>query len=83
MKKNLFVSILVYLALALCAVTIIPFKAESIGNVEAIIKFVVFPLVIVAISLSCLLIKKKIGNDKVHIFVFIFQLFKIFLCIVT
>ena len=61
MKKNLFVSILVYLALALCAVTIIPFKAESIGNVEAIIKFVVFPLVIVAISLSCLLIRK---NEK-------------------
>ena len=61
MKKNLFVSILVYLALVLCAVTIIPFNAESIGNVESILKFVVFPLVIVAISLTILLVRK---NDK-------------------
>ena len=59
MKKNLFVSILVYLALVLCAVTIIPFNAESIGNVESILKFMVFPLVIVAISLGILLIRKK------------------------
>ena len=59
MKKNVLVTILTCVALALTAVIVIPFKVESVGNGEGFVKTAVIPLVVIALSLVMLLLRKR------------------------
>ena len=64
MKKNVLVTILTCVAFALIIVIATPFKLESVGNGEGIIKTIILPLLIVALALSILLIRRK--NKEVN-----------------
>ena len=59
MKKNVLVTILTCVAIALTAAIVIPFKVESVGNGEGFAKTAVIPLVVVALSLVMLLLRKR------------------------
>lgn len=59
MKKNLLSSILVFVALAISAATMIPFSSKTVGVNEALIKFIVFPLAVLVIVVAILFINKK------------------------
>ena len=59
MKKNVLVTILTCVAFALIIAIAIPFKLESVGNGEGIVKTVILPLLVVALALAVLLIRRK------------------------
>lgn len=59
MKKNVLVTILTCVAFALIIAIAIPFKLESVGNGEGLIKTVILPLVVIALALAVLLIRRK------------------------
>lgn len=59
MKKNVLVTILTCVAFALIVAIAIPFKLESVGNGEGMIKTIILPLLVVVLALSVLLIRKK------------------------
>ena len=59
MKKNVLVTILTCVAFALIIAIAIPFKLESVGNGEGLIKTAILPLVVIALALAVLLIRRK------------------------
>jgi len=59
MKKNVLVTILTCVAFALIIAIAIPFKLESVGNGEGLIKTIILPLVVIALALAVLLIRRK------------------------
>ena len=59
MKKNVLVTILTCVAFALSIAIAIPFKLESVGNGEGIIKTIILPLLVVLLALAVLLIRRK------------------------
>ena len=59
MKKNVLVTILTCIAFALIVAIAIPFKLESVGNGEGMIKAAILPLLVVVLALSVLLVRKK------------------------
>ena len=59
MKKNVLVTILTCVAFALIIAIAMPFKLESVGNGEGIVKTVILPLLVVALALAVLLIRRK------------------------
>ena len=62
MKKNLLSSILVYVALAIAAATMIPFIDKTVGTNEILIKFVIFPVAVLAIAAFAAFVGKKQGT---------------------
>ena len=58
MKKNVLVNILSIVAFAISLLVVIPFKVQSVGNGEGILKMAVFPLLVILLSLVVLLIRK-------------------------
>ena len=59
MKKNVLVTILTCVAFALIMAIAIPFKLESVGNGEGIVKTAILPLLVLALALAVLLIRRK------------------------
>ena len=64
MKKNLLVSILVYVALLVCAVTMVPFKMAGVATIESVLKFIAFPILVIGASLAALLVRKNANDEK-------------------
>ena len=62
MKRNVLVTILTCVAFALIIAIAMPFKLDSVGNGEGIIKNAILPLLVVVLALSMLLIRKKDKN---------------------
>ena len=64
-KQNRVISFLINFSLLISLATIIPFNFKSIENYEWIIKFCIYPLIILVISIFALVQRtKKIGNNK-------------------
>ena len=49
-QKDLISSILTYISIAISALTIIPFSLDKVMQFESVIKFIVFPIMILIIS---------------------------------
>ena len=64
-KQNRVISFLINFSLLISLATIIPFNFKSIENYEWMIKFCIYPLIILVISIFALVQRtKKIGNNK-------------------
>ena len=67
-SKNKLISILMYVSLVLSIATIIPYSFKGVANYEWIIKFCVFPVVILVVSILSISKRlEKVGDNKYEV----------------